>query len=221
MEQYKKGNKILNYIIIKTDKRKEYYLTKIEDSIVYLFVPSYAEDKDIKTVLSQQFYVLYNKIHPEERYFVHFKGEKYSIKCIKSNVDEVIVNKKEIIVKATKVTSRYFKSLLYKYFARIVEEELTKLIYEAQHDFKEITIPPISVKPLTKYLGYNYIDHIIINPIIAKYDPKFIKVLLYHEICHSLIRGHRQNFWDLLNNKLENGRILNDEMNAIVYNDYL
>ena len=221
MKQFKKGNKILNYEIIRTDKKKEYYLTKIIDNVVYLSVPSYALDKDIKLVLSQQFYVLYNKIYPLERYVLHFQGKKYALKCLKSNVDQVIVNEDEIIIKAIKITSRYYKSVLYNFFTRIVEEEITKLIYDVSYAFKEITIPKIIVKPISKYLGYNYIDHIVINPVIAKYDPKFIKVLLYHEICHSLIRGHRRNFWDLLNSKLKDGEELNKEMNSILYEDYL
>lgn len=221
MKQFKKGNKILNYEIIRTDKKKEYYLTKIIDNVVYLSVPSYALDKDIKLVLSQQFYVLYNKIYPLERYVLHFQGKKYALKCLKSNVDQVIVNEDEIIIKAIKITSRYYKSVLYNFFTRIVEEEITKLIYDASYAFKEITIPKIIVKPISQYLGYNYKDYIVINPVIAKYDPRFIKVLLYHEICHSLIRGHRRNFWDLLNTKLKDGEELNKEMNSILYEDYL
>ena len=221
MEKFIKKDKFINYEVVRTDKKKEYYLTNIVDNIVYLYVPEYATEKDIKIVLSQQFYVLYNKINPLERYVLHYLGKEYFVKCIKSNVDQVIVKDDEIIIKAIKINSRYYKSVLYKFFTKIVEEELTKLMYEATYDFKEITIPKITVKYITKYLGYNYIDKIVISPVIAKYDPKFIKVLLYHEICHSLIRGHQRNFYDLLNIKLKDGEKLNKEMNDIKYNDYI
>lgn len=61
-----------------------------------------------------------------------------------------------------------------------------------------------------------------ISPIIAKYDPKFIKVLLYHKLCHSLVRGHQDNFWNLLNDKLKDGEKMNKEYKNINYNnDYL
>lgn len=222
MEKYIKKDKYLEYEIIKTNKKKEYYLTCIKDNIVYLKVPEHATLKDIKTFISQQFYLLYYKIHPEERYFVHFKGKKYLLDIIKANIDKVIVKEDRIVIKSINMTSRHLKSVLYKFFTREVEMQITKLIYDAQYDFKEVTIPKIYVKPIKGYLGYNYIDHIKISPIIAKYDSKYIKVLLYHEICHSLIRGHPQKFWDLLNEKLENGQELDNEMCSISYNnDYL
>ena len=40
--------------------------------------------------------------------------------------DKVIVNDNEIIIKAVQVTQRYFSSVLYKFFTRVVEEEIYK-----------------------------------------------------------------------------------------------
>jgi len=219
MEKFYKKDKFINYEVVRTSKKKEYYCINTRDNIVYISVPEYAKDSDIKIVLSQQFYNLYYKINPLERYVIHYKGKKYQVKCLKSKTDKVIIKEDEIIIKAIKVTNRYFKNVLYKFFTRVVEEEIVNLIYDIQNEFKEIVIPKIIVKTIKGYLGYNYLDRIEISPKIAKYDSKYIKVLLYHEVCHSIVRGHGRDFWDLLNKKLKNGEELNKEMNSINYKD--
>ena len=172
-------------------------------------------------VLNQRFLDLYYKIHPRERYIIHYKGKEYLVKCVKGNCDKVFVNDDEIVIKAVQVTKRYFSSVLYKFFTRVVEEEIYKLMGDVILDFKEINIPKIIVKDIKGYLGYNYGDHIKISPFIAKYDVSFIKVLLYHELCHSIVHGHPREFWDVLNSKLENGEALTKKMNNLFFNDYL
>ena len=221
MERLVKKDKYIDYEIIRTNKKKDFYLASIKDGVVYMNVPEYADNQTIKMVLSQRFLDLYYKIHADEMYVVHYRGKKYAVKCLKSTSDKVIVNDNEIIIKAVQVTQRYFSSVLYKFFTRVVEEEIYKLMGEVIVDFKEISIPKIVVKKIKGYLGYNYGDHIEISPRIAKYDTKFVKVLLYHELCHSLVHGHPRAFWDVLNSKLENGEELNKEMNNTVFNDYL
>lgn len=222
MERFIKKDKYIDYEVIRTNKKKDYYSFNIKDDIVYITVPDYATDKDIKLVLNQQFINWYSKINAKDIYFVHFQGKKYNLKCMKSNSDKVIVKDDEIIIKAINVTNRYFKKVLYNFFTKVVEEEIVKLIYDAENDFKEIHFPKIIVKPVKGCLGINHQDHIEISPIIAKYDPKYLKVLLYHELCHSLIRGHRQDFWNMLNKKLKDGEKLNKEYKIINYsNDYL
>lgn len=221
MEKLVKKDKHIEYEIIRTNKKKEYYLASVDDNIVYFTVPEYADDKTIKTVLSQRFYDLYYKIHPEERYTIHYKGKAYIAECLKRSRDEVIVEDEKITIKAMKVTSLYYRNVLYRFFAKTIEEELGKLMDGAKADFEEIEIPKIIIKPIKGYLGYNYIDHIKISPVIAKFDIKYLKVLLYHEICHSIVRGHKKEFWDLLESKLPGAVALNKELNSIKYNDYL
>ena len=102
MEKIVKKDKIINYEVVRTTKKKEYYLTSIKDGVVYISVPEYAEKKDIKMVMSQQFYCLYNKMHPEERYVLHYLGKQYMVKCVKSSCDKVIVKENEITIKAIK-----------------------------------------------------------------------------------------------------------------------
>lgn len=221
MERLVKKDKYIDYEIIRTNKKKDFYLASIKDGVVYMNVPEYADNKTIKMVLNQRFLDLYYKIHPEERYVLHYKGKKYIVKCLKGSSDKVIVGDDEIIIRAVKVTKNYFSNVLYKYFTRVVEEDIYKLMGDVIVDFREINIPKIVVKKIKGYLGYNYGDHIKISPYIAKYDQKFVKVLLYHELCHSLVHGHPRAFWDVLNSKLENGEELNKEMNSTTFNDYL
>lgn len=232
MEKFTKKDKSINYELIRTNKKKEYYTTTIIDGVVYFSVPKYATNKDIKLILNQQFLNLYYKINPTEKNIVHFQGKQYNMDYVMASKDEVIIKEKEILVKSIKNTTRYLKSVLYKYFTKVVEEGIYKLMRDVQNDFKEINIPKIIVKHKNGYLGFNCLEkvnvgeykskYIQISPIMAKYDSKYIKVLLYHEMCHCFIRGHGKDFWDLLNSKLIDGEKLNKEYKKINYdNDYL
>lgn len=212
MARFVKKDRFLDYEIIRTNKKKEYYLTSIQDGVVYLRVPEYATDKDIRLVLDQQFPILYYKIHPQERYILHFRGKPYLVRCVKGKTDRVTVGEGQIVIRAVKVTRRYYKTVLDRFFTQVVEQDLAKLMYDAQYDFREISCKPIVVKPLAGALGRNWLDRIEISSTIAKYDPKFVKVLLYHELCHDLVRNHEREFWDLLNRKLPDGEALNMQM---------
>lgn len=85
-------------------------------------------------------------------------------------------------------------------------------MYDATFDFKEVTILKIIVKTLGGFLGINKGDVIYISPQIGRQAPKYIKTLLYHEICHCMIKNHEKEFYDLLDAKLIDGSKLNKEL---------
>ena len=49
-------------------------------------------------------------------------------------MDKVIIKDDVIQIKAIKVTSRYFKNVLYKYFTKLVEQDINKLMEEDNKD---------------------------------------------------------------------------------------
>lgn len=221
MEKLVKKDKEICYEVVRTNKKKEFYFIEIKNDVVFIKVPEYADNKTIKSVLSQRFLDLYYKIHPLERYVLHYWGKPYKVTCVKASVDKVIIKENEIVIKSTKVTQRHFASVYYKFLQTQLESEIESLLVEAKKDFSEIEIPKIVIKNISGFLGYNYITHIKISPRAAKLDKKFLKVLLYHEICHSLVRGHGGEFWKTLEEKLPGAVDLNIEMNNTKLNDYL
>lgn len=219
MKQLKKNRKFINYDVIIT--KDNHYKITVNEDIVYITVPVEFNEIKIEEILLKKFDSLYHTIFMNKHYVVHYKGIKYKLETIKSKKDKVYIIDNKLIIESTKGTQQHFSSLYIKFLKETVEEEITKLYYDLEKSFYEIKIPKIIVKKIARYLGYNHIDYIEISPKIAKYDPIYIKVLLYHEVCHSLIRGHADNFWDLLETKLPGGVELNKKMNETVYYDAL
>ena len=96
-----------------------------------------------------------------------------------------------------------------------------KLIYEAEYDFKEITFPKIRVRHLkNKLYGYYHIknNEITLSSYLARVSLKFVKVVLYHELSHTLIITHKEEFIDIFKNKYKDGPILDEELKNICYN---
>ena len=90
-----------------------------------------------------------------------------------------------------------------------------------QNDFKDITIPNIVVKGLKskKCFGYNAWNEIGIELDLGRYDEKYIKTVLYHELCHFYELEHNENFYRILDKKLPNGSKLDKELDKIVFLD--
>lgn len=220
MNQLTKNNKTLFYEIIRTKKREYHVTTK--ETIVVISAPDYADEKTIKQVLSQQFYYLYYKLHPEEiNRTVHYKGKAYKAVCKIGKKNSVVIKDDEIIITSTENKSRAHQNLLRSFYKRTIEEELTKLIYEAQHVFKEVTFPKINVIYLTKFYGryFKIANKIQISSVMAKYDLKYLKVVLYHELTHTLEITHNERFFRIFEEKYPGGPKLDDEFKLIKIDD--
>ena len=91
MERLVKKDKYIDYEIIRTNKKKDFYLASIKDGVVYMNVPEYADNKTIKMVLSQRFLDLYYKIHADEMYVVHYKGKSMRSNVLKAPVIKLLL----------------------------------------------------------------------------------------------------------------------------------
>ena len=220
MNQLTKKDKVIFYEIIRT-KKKEYHVTT-KEGIAVITAPDYADEKTIKQVLSQQFYYLYYKLHPEEiNRTVHYKGKTYNAVCKIGKKNSVVIKDEEIIITSTENKARAHQNLLRSFYKRTIEEELTKLIYEAQHVFKEVPFPKINVLYLTKFYGryFKIPNKIQISSLMAKYDLKYLKVVLYHELTHTLEITHNERFFRIFEEKCPGGPKEDDEFKLIKIND--
>lgn len=222
MEELKYKNKILYYETIKTDK--DPYLVIIKDDLVIINVPLDAKKETIEKVLMKKFDYFYYRTHKDEmKETVHYKGITYKVKCVKGKKDNVKIKDDMIIVTSIKNEKRYYQAVLRRFYKRTVEEELTKLIFEAQNDFKEIVFPKIKVIYMSGYFGYyTKTDNVVkLSPILAKYDPIYIKVVLYHELTHAIEISHTSNFFITLDKKFPGAVKLDDTLKWYKYDDYI
>lgn len=215
--------KTVPFCAVPSTDKKRLYTSFVQDGAIHVYVPDGAGESAARALIRQRFYDFYYKLHPEEWHAVHYLGEVYHAECRVAKAAGVTIEGDRMIIRARTESTRAYKAVLLAFFKQAVERELVALMYDAAYDFREIVLPPITVKSLRGFLGYNYVTSITLSPQIARYEKKYIKALLYHELCHSLVRGHGEDFWALFEKKYPGGRALGEERNALAYDakDYL
>ena len=140
-----------------------------------------------------------------------------------SNQPRVEVNGDSIYLYSKKDDLKSYQKVLHDFYKCEIEKELSKIIYDAQYDFKEIIFPTISVRYMVSMFGnYNKKKHHIkLSSILARYDYKYIKFILYHELCHVLVFNHKKEFYDLYEKKYPNAKMERKIFKKIKYNDYI
>ena len=56
-----------------------------------------------------------------------------------------------------------------------------------------------TIRNIDNYIGYHLRSgEVILSPYVIKWSSKEIDALIIHELCHSLVTGHEQDFYDTL-----------------------
>lgn len=218
--------KIIEYKVKVVEK--DFYRISYEDRVLVITAPKDYKKRMVEGQIRNRFLDHYYMLNDEEyrkyrdKAVVHFLGKFYTVKIKASENDDVKIKDDTITLYCKKNTHSQRKAIYNRFLRKTVEEEIEKLLPDAIDDFKEIKIPKIIIKPILGTWGYNKRygddrDHIAIHPIIGRYDPVYIKALLYHELCHCLVRGHKKDFYDLLDSKMANASELEKEYKSIEY----
>lgn len=222
MEKLTIHGKTINYQTKPTRKKSSFI--EIKDDIVCVNIIATTTKKDAILMIKQRFLDLYYKIHPEEQNTtIHFNGKAYKAILKKGKNKNVEIKGENIIITSPVYNYNNYRMILRDFYKKTIEQKLTELIYDAQYDFKEVAFPKIKVMYLKNYFGnYHKIkNRIIISSLMAKYDLKYVKVVLYHELSHTRYMNHEQEFLDYFEKKLPGGPALDDEFKQNKYNDFL
>lgn len=223
--KFYKDDKYINYELVVNDKYP--YVCEYKNKTVYINVRKKYDKEVLERFIYKQFEHLYQMINDlEYRKFygkkvVHYLGKTYYAKTKKADKDEVIIKGDTITVYSKIDTYSQHKAIYKKYLKKAVEETVVKYYYDAQNDFKEITIPKIIVKGLKskKCLGMNTFDTIYLGVELGRFNEKYIKAVFYHELCHFFEYEHNDKFYSILDQKMKDGSKLDKEIDKIIYVD--
>lgn len=223
MKKFTDKERTFFYDVTRTDKAQ--YLLSVKDGAVHVTAPSYASDAEIEQVVYRNSVYLYYKVYPEKvNKTVHFGGIPYHAKCIQGEDYSVRIEGNEMIITAPEDEKRHYATAFRRFCKNAVGAEISHLIYDAQYDFREIDFPEIKVAYISGHLGFyrKEKNEIRLSPRLAKYDPIYTKLLLYHELTHALETEHNQRFFEILESKLPGSAELERKQRYIIlYNDYL
>lgn len=225
IQKYVKGDKYINYKLVKSTEYP--FLCEYNDNAVHINVRPDYDVTEINRFLFKQFDHFYQMINdPEFRKFygkkvVHYLGKTYFAKTKKSKEDRVEIKGDTITVYCKEDTWSQHKAIYRRFLKKTVEEAVVKFYFDAQNDFPEIKIPKIEVKGLrtAKAFGMNAWNTIYLSYDLGRYDPKYIKTVLYHELAHFFVIEHNDAFYKIMDQKLENGSKLDKDLDTLNYYD--
>ena len=223
--KYYKDDKFIYYNLIKTNEYP--FLCEYRDKAVHINVRPNYDPEEINRFLFKQFDHFYQMINDLEfrkfygKKVVHYLGKTYYAKTKKSNEDRVEIKGDTLTVYCKEDTLSQHKAIYRRFLKKAVEEAVVKFYYDAQNDFKDIKIPNIVVKGLrtAKAYGMNAWDTIYLATDLGRYDEKYIKAVLYHELCHFYVIEHNDEFYKVMDQKLENGSQTDKELDKLIYVD--
>ena len=222
MEILTKNGKTLSYEFKRNTKNT--YRIRLKGDTVYVSAPKRASKKAIEDIISERFDFLYEKLLAARlNKTVHLGGIPFTLLCRVGKKSSVELTEGNLVVTAARDEKSSFERAIRAFYKKCVEAELIKLVYDAQYDFREIEFPKITVSYMTSRFGcYNRKTNVVkLSSLLAKYDPKYIKPVLYHELSHTLEFNHSAAFYAVLEGKLPGARALDREMKRHRYNDVM
>lgn len=213
---YQYGDRIIEYNLIKSKRRKTCEITVYKNEIV-LRTPLDKSMPEIEKILQQKIKWVTKKqkefkeerveiIKPiyEDRSTLPFLGTNYKMSIISKNENEIEkleFNNNEFVINLHKDTIDQ-KSRIEKLYITWLNEMARKIFKEKVEVFSEAMgiYPSVFVlKNLKNRWGSLSKDQTInLNVNLVKTPNAVIDYIIIHELCHFKIRGHSHQFWQYL-----------------------
>ncbi len=211
------------YYEIKRTTKKKIYI-RVKDGIVKVSATKNITLKEVKELFAK--HILFIKeqlILTKKEDVIHVNGIPYKPRYFVSDKNKVMIIGDEIYLYSKENSLEKYKKILYDFYKKEVEKEIEKLISEAKQDFSEIAFPTISVRFMKSMFGnYHKVKHHVkLSSILAKYDYKYIKFILYHELSHVVEFNHTKKFFAYYEAKYPNAISVRKVFKKIKYNDCL
>ena len=211
------------YYEIKRTTKKKIYI-RVKDGIVKVSATKNITLKEVKELFAKHIdFIKEQLILTKKEDVIHVNGTPYKPRYFVSDKNKVMIIGDEIHLYSKDDSLEKYKKILYDFYKREVEKEVEKLISEAKKDFSEIAFPTISVRFMKSMFGnYHKVKHHVkLSSILAKYDYKYIKFILYHELSHVVEFNHTKKFFAYYEAKYPNAISVRKVFKKIKYNDCL
>lgn len=211
------------YYEIKRTTKKKIYI-RVKDGIVKVSATKNITLKEVKELFAKHIdFIKEQLILTKKEDVIHVNGTPYKPRYFVGDKNKVMIIGDEIHLYSKDNSLEKYKKILYDFYKKEVEKEVEKLISEAKKDFSEISFPTISVRFMKSMFGnYHKVKHHVkLSSILAKYDYKYIKFILYHELSHVVEFNHTKKFFAYYEAKYPNAISVRKVFKKIKYNDCL
>ena len=211
------------YYEIKRTTKKKIYI-RVKDGIVKVSATKNITLKEVKELFAKHIdFIKEQHILTKKEDVILVNGTPYKPRYFVGVKNKVMIIGDEIHLYSKDNSLEKYKKILYDFYKKEVEKEVEKLISEAKKDFSEISFPTISVSYMKSMFGYYHKvkHHVKLSSILAKYDYKYIKFILYHELSHVVEFNHTKKFFAYYEAKYPNAISVRKVFKKIKYNDCL
>lgn len=134
-----------------------------------------------------------------------YLGRQYKLQIEKADIDDVIIKKGILIIKAKniapynldKIINKWYKARAAHYFSEILDNSLEKFIP------LKINKPVFTIRLMQKRWGScSKVGKIIFNTELIKAPKGSIEYVIIHELCHLVHYNHGKDFYSLQNSIL-------------------
>ena len=185
-------------------RRNSYRITlRIKDGILSFTAPYRLKEKEIISFIDRNFDGILKEIEKQKENNniksnkIHYLGNEYEIKIIESKFDNIEIDDKYFIIYTKNNNDLYNKKLVHNFYKSFLESYMSHEIIKAKNIYGINFDIEIKYKTVKSYFGNCYWKRNLIdfNTLLAKYEPVYIKTVLYHELGHFFYHDHSKNFY--------------------------
>ena len=210
-------NKLFYYQVFFKNNKNMYL--RVSENVITITAPKkYSKANFESFIIKHQRFILKTRVKPENSLYNQDKmliwGREYNV--IKFDGKELKIEDNTVYFPECfdeKNIEDFYRKQTIKLAISMIDEELV-------YSIKDIDLSNLIVKAqlMKSRLGSCHSTKRIIklNSILARFDEKYLRAVLVHEIVHLRVGNHQTKFYQLLEKYIPDYRILNKQLNNLV-----
>ena len=135
---------------------------------------------------------------------IHYLGKEYNVIKRLDNINYVEIEDDNFIIHTKALEDKIIEAIIYKFYGDFLINYMNHYFPIAKEEFNLSQDIKIIYKNVNTYFGKCYYKRNQVNFSLnlAKYEPIYIKCVLYHELAHFYEQNHSANFYSLCEQKM-------------------
>lgn len=197
------GKRFLFKTIIRRNSR--YLKVKVVDDYLVFSSPTRLKVNTIERFIKDHFAEINEAlVKHEKKDVIHYLGKEYNLVKRLDSINYVEVFDNNFIVHTKALEDNIIEATIYKFYGDFLINYMNHYFPIAKEEYDLKQDIKIIYKNVKTYFGKCYYKRNQVNFSLnlAKYEPIYIKCVLYHELAHFYEQNHSKNFYLLCEQKL-------------------
>ena len=212
-------------VTYKPQNRHTYY--RMRDGALYINSNHKITQKDIERIVKENYSFIKKHLSSQKainNHQIHILGKAYDFKAIEAMVDDAYIKDDMIYILAKRIEYGYLKKLIDRLKIQILRDYAANHYTQIFSRFDGIIsqMPSLEYKTLKSCYGRyeKKRNTIVLSSILCQYEPKYIDLVICHELCHTIYMDHQTSFYKLFNSVFPNAKSVQHQLRKTKYNDY-